>query len=88
MTNHTNGSYCWACGANVAGVWHSYIDGGQRCDPCFRVDAPLDPAHVGKLTDMDRLPAAKKPNATPRDLLWERLSKMILGVKFPPSDLN
>ncbi len=84
----TTGSYCWACGANVHGVWLSYIDGGKRCDACFKKDAPLDPKHIGKLTDMDRLPMAKKPHATPRDETWEKLASYAHKVTFPPSEKN
>jgi hypothetical protein len=54
----TTGSYCWACGANVHAIIINAL--GKRCLACYAANAPLDPKHVGKLTDMDRLPMATK----------------------------
>lgn len=70
----------------MQGVWHSYIDFGQRCNDCHTSGVPLNPELVGKLTDMDRLPMMRAKRVTPRDYAWEGLVTYAFGVKYPPRD--
>lgn len=56
----TPGSICWACGAPCNRWYSSPIDGGRRCTDCWKKQAPLDPQHIGKQSELDKLQLATK----------------------------